>query len=221
MDDLISSIPVIIMTILAVITIFWFTNRAKKQKELKIRQFAESFNWTYEPILESFTWGYRMKSPEWILESFSQSKGPTPDSGSSNISQDTLWKTFSVSLPENSVIIGPRPAPNISGEMGTFLAQTALRAFLGDQAENLKEVLLDNSLLNRCYLIFAHDPADADQLLMPASQELLVEWKNTPPVIKLSPHGLVIELKGIQLEDPAEILKFIQLGESFLKWEAK
>lgn len=82
MDDLLASLPVLAVTVIVIIAIFWFTNRAKTKKEIKIRQFAESHHWDYESFQEPLTWGYRMKSSEWTLESFSQSKGPTPDSGS-------------------------------------------------------------------------------------------------------------------------------------------
>jgi hypothetical protein len=196
MDDLIASIPVIAVTVIIVIAIFWFTNRNKKQKEIKIRQLAELHNWTFEPVQEELTWGYRLKGPQWSLESYSRSEGPSNDSGSSNIFKTTLWKTEAVSLPGHRVVIGPRLSQNSLAGMGSLFVNKAFQILAGDQAAGLEEVSFENSPLNRRYIVLAQHPTDAQHLLTPLKEHILMAWHSQPPVIKYSPQGLEIGLQG-------------------------
>jgi hypothetical protein len=220
MEDLIASLPVLAITVIVIIAIFWFTNQTKKQEEIKIRHLTEIHNWFFEPIQETITWGYRIKGPQWNLESYSQSKGVSNDSGSSNIFKTTLWKTEAVSLPEHSVLIMPRLSQNIP-DIGTPLINKVLQTLFGDQAAGLTEVLFENSPLKQRYIVFAHHAMDAQHLLSSNRQQSLVTWNTAPPVIKLSSQGLQIELQGVHLEEPGDILQLIQLGEIFIKEEEK
>lgn len=216
MEDLAASLFVIAVTGVVVIGIFWYTSRSKSRKESKIRQMAEARKWEFTPFKESLSWGYQLKSPDWTVEALSRSSVQPSDTGSSNIEKTTLWKTRLLADPERRVIIGPRMAQNLPGEMGAALMRQALHLFLGDQADGLQEVQLRNAALSQRFMVFASHPEDAERLLTPIGQKQLSIWKLAPPVIKQSTQGLEIKLQGVHLENPNEILDLVQLGESLI-----
>jgi hypothetical protein len=47
--------------------------------------------------------------------------------------------------------------------------------------------------------------------------QLLANWPGKTPVIKLGGDGIRLEIQGVRVEKPEEILSIIQLGEAILE----
>jgi hypothetical protein len=86
--------------------------------------------------------------------------------------------------------------------------------------EDLAEVAFRDSSLQAKYMFRAEDPAGAREWLSVAAEQALLAWKKTAPVIRRDRSGLQMEITGLRLKDPADLLAFIQLGETLLKTEA-
>lgn len=212
MQDLIASIPVLLVTLIVVVAIFLFTGRAKKEKEKGLAQLALERGWTFEPFGEPLAWGFRLKGQQWVYEVFSRSGGPALESGSSNVSQSTLWRTESLSLPGRLVLIAPLPQGDSVPGAGSLAKQQVLYLFSGEQASGLAE-----SVLYQRYLCLAYDPADYRTLITSQAEQNLKSWGG--PAFKLcySSQGLQIEIPDQRVEKPLEISALVELGESFLE----
>jgi hypothetical protein len=118
MEDLTTSLYVIVVTIIIIITIFAITKYSKRKKTEKIKQLATAKGWEYTSIREPLSWGYRLETHRWRLESVAQSISAASDEKSSNIIHATRWFGKNSTNESGFVIfIGPRPKNNLSGDL--------------------------------------------------------------------------------------------------------
>lgn len=220
MNDLISSALVILATIILVAAIFLLSGRAKKKREGALRQLAAEHGWTFEFIRERLVWGYRMATAQWTFEAISRANNRSSEAGSSDVAHTTCWSSALLTLPERLVLIGERRATPDFGGFGALAMQKLMQILLGDElklALGLKETQAGSEALRKKYWVWAHDPADAAQLLTPQVEHALLEWPGKPlPVIKLSTRGIRIEISNQRVEKTEDILAIVALGKLLL-----
>ena len=93
MDDIGISLIVITFTGVLVGVIFYLVNSKKKTTEKVIRDLAAQKGWEYEPFKETLSWGYRLRSPQWILESVTETSGNSVEPNQNNATQYTRLTT--------------------------------------------------------------------------------------------------------------------------------
>jgi hypothetical protein len=225
MEDLILSLPILAATAALVIGIFWFSRRAKKKQESRLRELAAGHNWGFQPIRERLNWGFRLHTAQWEYEAISRSTDGPVAEGSINVAHNTQWQSARRPLPEGLVILSARKPNSGMGSLAAPWMQPALRQMLGDQADlvaGLQEAQVGSLALRERYSILAHHAADAENLLDLPVQQALLNWPGKQlPALQQSPLGLKIVFPGQRIEDPAEILSIIHLGETLISGEEK
>jgi hypothetical protein len=219
--------------ILAVIGIvIWLVQRRKKIDETALSQFAQSKGWQYQKSYELSQLGsgnvlrYRFtngsgKGDGWTLdiESASVSGGP---GGAPQ--QSTTWRAADVKLPNELILIGPRPPDmpphlDFGGALSGMVLQLLLGRLLSGEAPDtarLREV--KGAGLERHYLVFATDEALLGRLLNPRTETALMELAGTlkekeRPAIVLWHRGLQVKCAGL-ITQPANLQSIAALGEA-------
>ena len=123
----------------------------------------------------------------------------------------------SLFLPGRSLVIGPRGSQVNLGSFGEMLKQKLLQKVLGESDKGMQEVAAGSAEFQRYFMILANDAADAEKLLNPVSELLLVEFSTKKPVVKLTQSGLELKLDDAFLDKEEDIKRFIALGEALLK----
>lgn len=223
MDDLTVSLLVVAGTGLAAAFIFLAAARAKKQKSAKIEQLAREKGWAYEAVRERLGAGYRLRGPGWTFEALTASTGGPEAEGSSNMTSSTRWQSERAALPGRMLLIGERVVHPALGPLADTLLQQALKMILGDEAgdaQGLSEIPAGSQAFQQRYMLWATDPADAERVLTPRVERLLLDWPLKPlPIVRLTPRGLRIDILHRRVEDLQELQAVITLGDLLMETE--
>jgi hypothetical protein len=209
---------VVIVTIMVIVLIFWLVRHNKTAREQLLRTLANSNGWTYEPVNEQKTLGYRMKNSAWTIEAINTSTGAF--GATSTVMSTTRWFSDSSKLPEGIVMIGPRqPALDLTG-FGDILQQAELKLMIGndaDQAKDIKTVELGSLELMNRYMVWTNQAESAAKLLNKDVEVALLNWPGTIPlVVKYSQGGMEVTVQGKRLYKEVEICALVKIGESLL-----
>ncbi|NTV36983.1 MAG: hypothetical protein HGA53_08520 [Anaerolineaceae bacterium] len=218
MSEITQNLIFILVAGIIVAGIFFFTGRAKKQKEAAFAKMAAEQGWMYQSLNDRLTRGFRLQASNWTFETLAKFADREAGPGSVNVSYQTRWWTGEKSLPGRLAFIGPRTsAGNMNIPGAAMLMQMALPMMLGDQsslAAGLSEVQTGSDALRQRYMIMAHDPADMSNLLSDALERALLGWPaGSLPVIKQSPNGLLIEINNFEAKKPSDVQAVINLGK--------
>lgn len=224
MSEITQNLIFIFIAGIIVAGIFFFTGRAKKQKEAAFVKMAAEQGWLYQPLSDRLTRGFRLQAPNWSFETLAKFADREAGPGSVNVSYQTRWWTGEKSLPGRLAFIGPRTsAGNMNIPGAAMLMQMALPMMLGDQsslAAGLTEVQAGSDALRQRYMLMAHDPADMSTLLSSTLERALLNWPTgSLPIIKQSPNGLSVEFHNYQTNKPADVQAIINLGKILLTRE--
>ncbi len=223
MDDLTVSLLVVLGTGLVVAFIFLAVARAKKQKLAQIQQLAREKGWAYEAVRERLGAGYRLRGPGWTFEALTTSTGGPEAEGSSNVTSSTRWESDRAALPGHTLLIGERVGHPALGPLADTLLQQALKMILGDEAadaEGLSEIPAGSQTFQQRYMLWATDPADAERVLTPQVERVLLDWPLKPlPIVRLTPRGLRIDILHRRVEDLKEVEAIITLGKLLMVTE--
>ena len=218
MEDITTSLYIIVFTIIVIITIFAITKYSKSKKTEKIKKLATTKGWEYTPIREPLSWGFRLATHRWDLESVAQSNSATSDEKSSNIVHATRWFGKNSTNEEGFVLfIGPRPKNNLSGDLTQSLIQMAVSIYLGEHVSGIREISVKSSKLSDQYLILSNNDQLTTDLLSTPMQRALMQWPGKVlPLIKVLNNEISIEIKDVKVEKPEEIESIIFMGETLL-----
>jgi len=225
--------PISALVIVAILGIvIWLTQRRKKIDETALSQFAQSKGWQYGKSYELSQLGsgnvlrYRFSSARdaggaWTLdiESASVSGGP---GGAPQ--QSTTWRTEDVKLPNEVILIGPRPKdmpPNLGfgGPLTGMALQLLLRTILhGEAPDTARLHEVKGAGLERHYLVFATDEALLGRLLDSETETALMELAGSlkeqqRPAIVFWHRGLQVKCRGL-ITAPADLQGIAALGEA-------
>ncbi len=204
MDDLFTSLVVIGITGVVVAAIFFFSHRAGKEKSKNLQELASRHGWQYTPISGNLTWGTKIKGKTWELIARSESVGQSSDSGSSNIQSDTVWSCNWITPQSHTLFIGPRYSTESTGGL-----------FFPPELNGLKEINPGLDELVKRYVFMGKDETSFDFLRISTIPRQLQAWPDKHrPLIKITPAGMEISIKGYRLDTPEELEKVILLGES-------
>ncbi len=221
MGDILVSLVVIAVTVVAVVLIFVLVGRARSQKMAKLSQMAVERGWKFSQIKERLSGGFQFQTERWTYSALSESIGIESDSGSSNIRLTTRWVTNQPAPLSGFTMLGHRQDVSSAGAFGEMLLQKAFSIFLGEDAANygsIKEFKGDYEHLFARWMIWTSDPAEVQKILQPELVRYMEKWTGKKiPVIKLSSDGIRFEFAGVKLEKPEEIAAIIDLGEVLLK----
>jgi hypothetical protein len=210
MEDLIASIPVLVITVIVVAAIFWWTNNRSKKKERGLRQLAVAQGWIYEAVNLPLEWGYRLSSSEWTFESVSRSQGPSLDSGSSNVSKTVSWRSKNFQSTGQTILFGPRPSQQNNSKL-----ETLSWGYL--QSQGLSVVGMDNPALSARCLVLSSTPVDLGKLITYDMEARLLKWVGPLPIIRIDAEGVKIDPGTEFRDEPQCILDLVTLGESMVK----
>jgi hypothetical protein len=213
MNDILLNLFVLAVFAIIAVGILLFVRNKQAEQGREIERMAAEHGWTCESFREPLSWGTRIKGTNWTLEAVSTSSGRETGPGSSDVSMSTTWKA---DAPGSTLLIGKGSAQANLGAMGEALTQQVLKMALGADAEGVVEVEVGGPEFRSQYMVWAQEPAEAARLVSPALQAALMKWKGEPPVIKRTSQGLVIEVRGAHLKNPAELTALIQIGELLL-----
>jgi hypothetical protein len=222
---------IIILAFLGIV--IWLTQRRKKIDEAALSQLAQSKGWQYQKSFELPQLGsgnvlrYRFSNStgeggEWTLdlESASVSGGP---GGAPQ--QSTTWHTEDVKLPNELILIGPRPEDmpphlDFGGALSGMVVPMLLgRLLSGGEAPDttrLREV--KGARLERHYLVFATDEALLGRLLNQGTETALMELAGSlkekqRPAIMFWHRGLQVKCAGL-ITRPVDLQGIAALGEA-------
>lgn len=223
MNDILLSIPVILVVGLIILGIFIITGRKKRQREEAFKQLAISSGWHYEAINQVQKKGFILGGEGWRLESIAESTDQSGEAGSSAWSYMNKWHTDRVNLPAGLVMIGPK-TPNVQlgqmGGLGNLVVQQALRLMLGadaQQAAQLAEVFVGRTSFRDRYSVWATSEAAAEKVLTFELENALLNWQyNEFPVLKVNQHGVEITTRQSRLEKPEDVRTLVEVGKAVL-----
>ena len=201
MDDLTLNLIVIAAFGLLVSVIFLLVRQRQARTEQALIQFAAENGLKYEKIRAPLASGFRLDGPNWSLESVSRSnRGPTGETGSSNIRLDTLWHA---DLPGETLLIGERMSTAALGSLSDMLVRQVLQMALGSEADGLQELQTGSAEFRQKYVAFAKSPEAFRP--GPALESALLHWRGQKPLIRRTADGLDIEIRGARLQKPEEL----------------
>jgi len=217
MEDIGTSVIVILVTAQVITGIFLFTNKTKKANDEALAKLAEQHDWGYEQIAENLAWGSKFSGKNWELITESRSIGQESDSGSSNIHQTTIWRA-ELPLPARySFWVGPRLAGGSTFSM-SFASQIA--GMLGSSKmppANLVE--MDSGILDlsKRYVLLAAPDMDPAVIRMSTVPRNLLEWTDDfRPLVIVTSNSVEITINNQQLKKQLEIERLVKLGEAVL-----
>ncbi len=208
MSDILSSFIVLLVLGVIGLVAFFLARRRQAAIQADLETLARQRGWTLEDLREPLLWGLRLTAPGWMLESISHSSGREAGPGSSSTSMSTLWQA---ARPGSTIMLGPRSS---ASSLGDALIRRFVRSVTG---EDLAEVTIADPSLRSRFMLRARDPLAASSWQSPALASALLEWKKSPPLLARDASGLRIELNGVRLKTPAEVLAFLRIAEALLE----
>jgi hypothetical protein len=216
MEDLRISLLVIVFTGVLVGVIFYLVNLKKNTTEKAIRDLAAQKGWEYMPFKETLSWGYHLKSPQWILESVTETTGNSAELNQNNAAQYTRLTTSFLHIPGHLLInphaAGSRPL----NAMQLDLAQRAASFFSSGVIDNLEEIHSGSSNLREHYSILGQPDCDTSSLFSPLVENSLLNWKGERPWIRIGKDGMQIEIRNKNIQKPEEIGELVNLADSLI-----
>ena len=224
MDDLMTSLLVILITSLLVGGLFLWLAWRKKQQTAALLSFVQQRGWEMIPINERLVSGYRLEgvteSVSWQYESLKTTQDTPAAPGSSEVQTIQRWHSERIGLPNSLVAMGPKtPGSEInlnSSGMQSFIVQTALRMMLGDDAHLMNGLIQQpygSAEFQAHYMIWAHHLEDVRRLLSSGVEQQMLGWKgNRAVLVKLKADGLDISLPRSASLTPADVEKLVELG---------
>lgn len=211
MSDVLPGLIVAAVTAVAVAAIFYWTGRARSRKSEALRSLCAQRGWKYTVEGGSLHHGHAIAGDGWTFAAMSRSGGGEVAPGSSDWGHSSQWTATGEDPGRGTFVLGPR-----LGGMADFsrLPPQILSRFLGGEIAGLQPVELGSPLAER-YILFAPERARCQDLIPGRAEELLLAWPARPPlVVRSSPARLQIQVLGKRLEQPGEIIRIIELGES-------
>ena len=216
MEDIGISLIVIAFTGVLVGVIFYLVDLKKKTTEKVIRDLAAQKGWEYEPFKETLSWGYRLRSPQWTLESITETTGNSVELNQNNAAQYTRLTTSLLYIPGHLLInphaAGSRPL----NAMQLDLAQRAASFFSSGVIDNLEEIHSGSSNLREHYSILGQPDCDTSSLFSPQVEISLLNWKSERPWIRIGKDGMQIEIRNKNIQKPEEIGELVNLADSLI-----
>lgn len=231
MDEIALNLIIILVVALFVGLLFVYLGYRKRQKRSRLVQAAKERGWEFEEVRQPLIFGYRFKgrSPfgTWSLETLATVSSKESGPGSSSTSFTTRWWHSGENLTSQTLVVGHLPSNNAAQLLQDFsnpLLQIGLRLMLGEDEDwisGLAPVDLTGKELGAGALCLAEPGLDASQWITPTMEKLLSslpqKWK---PVIKVREKKLEISLPTMQLLDPEDLDKVVNLGKSLLlSWQ--
>ncbi|MHB8089583.1 MAG: hypothetical protein ACYDH2_15180 [Anaerolineaceae bacterium] len=221
MSDLTSGLIVVAVTGVLIGVIFLLVAAQKKKRTITLRHLAGMNGWSYEPVEEQLSSGWRLRKGEWTIEALNlTSKNASDNSNSSTVNSQTRWFSSAVCMKDGIILIGPhQPEINLGG-LGEMMRQVFLRVMIGDEAvnaEGIQQVELGSLELMARYMVWTNREESAKQLIDQQLENELRAWPmKLPPVVKFSPAGLEIKLQGLRLYKEQDIYALVKLGNTLL-----
>ncbi len=220
MGDLFVSALVVVVTAVIVAAIFIITGRKKKEKEAALMQLAQRNGWRYEKVNQAQQSGFVLRAPDWTLESMVSSDPRTSEAGSSAVAYHNNWFTDRMSSKQGLVMIGPKTPQVQLGAFGDLVLQKALRAMLGDEADQavgLAEVKIGRGSFGERYSVWAVNQEVAEKVLTYNLENALLRWKGKElPVLKFSAAGAKITTRQGRLDSVEKVQEMVDLGTALL-----
>lgn len=221
MSDLTSGLIVVAVTGVLIGVIFLLVGAQKKKRAADLRNLASMNGWSYEPVEEQLSSGWRLRKGEWMIEAINQTTKSASDSAnSSTVNSLTCWVSDAVHMPDGMVLIGPhQPEVNFGG-LGEMVKQVALRMMIGsefDSAVGIERVELGSLELMSRYMVWTNREEIAKKLVYQQVEDALRAWPlKLPPVVKFSPAGLEIKVQGQRLYKEQDLYTLVKLGSTLL-----
>ncbi len=211
MKDVISGIVVAAVTAIGVAGIFFWTGRAKKKRIAALRDLSVQRGWAYLYDSGSLHHGHRIEGDGWVFEAVSRSSGRETTPGSSDWGHSSQWSAKGEDPGRSTFILGCR----LGGMLDiSKMPPELLSRFLGEEMAGFQACSAGERLDSR-YVLFARGKPPAGGLLPARSEDLLLGWPaQLPIVVRSSPARLSLTLANKRLEKPADVARFIELGES-------
>ncbi len=116
----------------------------------------------------------------------------------------------------STILIGERTSQANLGGIGDMLTRQVLQLALGRDADGLTEIQAGSEAFRQKYMLWAQDRTEAERLLTPRLESVLLGWKGKKPLIKRTSSSLTIELRGVRLQKAEAIFALVHLGGLFL-----
>ncbi len=221
MADLLPNLIVLGATLVGVVLIFWLVARNKRQRDQRLQTLASRQGWIFEKLSDRKSSGFRFRKGEWTITAVNETTTSGGDTTSSNVSALTRWHSTAARLAQGIVLIGPRqPALNLGG-FSAILMQAALRLMIGPVAEDAKdiqELTLGSLALNDRFMIYTNQEETARKLLDTSVETALLAWPGKVPlIVRYSKTGLEVEIQGKRLDNEAELITLVKLGNALLE----
>lgn len=221
MSDLTSGLIVVAVTGALIVVIFLLVGAQKRKRAADLRNLASMNGWSYEPVEEQLSSGWRLRKGDWMIESLNQTtKNASDSANSSTVTSLTRWVSDAVRMPDGMVLIGPhQPEVNFGG-LGEMVKQVALRMMIGsefDSAVGIERVELGSLELMARYMVWTNREEIAKKLVDQQVEDALRAWPlKLPPVVKFSPAGLEIKYQGQRLYKEQDLYALVKLGSTLL-----
>jgi hypothetical protein len=221
MSDLTSGLIVVAVTGVLIGVIFLLVGAQKKKRVTALRNLASMNGWSYEPVEEQLSSGWRLRKGDWTIEALNQtSKSSSDNSNSTTVNSLTRWFTQSARMADGIVLIGPHQPEINFGGLGEMVKMVALRLMVGDESNDaigIERVELGSLELMAKYMVWTNREEIAKKFL---DEQLENELRSLPlkmlPVIKFSPGGLEIKIQGLRLFKEQDIYALVKLGNTVL-----
>ena len=221
MSDLTSGLIVVAITGALIGGIFLLVAAQKRKREAALRTLAGMNGWSFEPVEERLSSGWRLRKGDWMIESLNQTSHSSSDnSNSTTVNSLTRWVSDAARMTDGIVLIGPHQPEINFGGLGDMMMQMGLRLMIGDEADDaggIQRVELGSLELMARYMVWTNREEIAKKLLDQLLENALREWPlKMPPVIKFSPAGLEIKIQGVRINKEQDIYALVKLGNTLL-----
>lgn len=215
MSDIASGLIVAAVTAVVVAVLFICSGRAKTRKIEALQELCRQRGWSYERLGGTLAHGHRIAGDGWSFEAVSRSSGREAGPGSSEWGHETCWNAPGEDPGRGTFILGSR----LGGKLLDFarMPPALLSRFLGEEAAAMRPFPAGERLDGR-YVLFAREPPPAMGFLDGRTEDLLLAWPpRLPLVVRSSPARLSLKVLNFRLEKPAEVVAFIELGQSLVR----
>lgn len=229
MNEILVGLILSLGAVLLVGGLLWLDRQRKAQQTARLLIAAAERGWECIPLHGGQITGYHLRGTtrgfRWELETTLATAPAASGSGAtSHQTRHTRWQSPEAVCAEGLVLVGPRsratsanlPALESLGGLTGVMVRQALEWMLGEDAgylTSLRELSLGSPALRARYAVWAHAEAAAQRLLTTESEQALTGWPaQLPLVVKISPRGLQIDLRDVQLLAPADLERLVDLG---------
>ncbi|MEZ4509348.1 MAG: hypothetical protein R2912_08300 [Eubacteriales bacterium] len=216
MDDILSSLYVLLGVGLLVAVIFLLSRRKARQKEEELAAYCAQNGYQltvqHEPLMRSI----RIETDAWQLTSIMRSIRNEGDTGSSGWHRETEWvclrenplrQTFAMQVSQGSTNLDQLP------QWLKDAAISALKHWLGDDMQALDSVRTLSFDKKRTCLVFEPEPGAADATLEQL-RVLLEQYTGTQPLyLECSPSRGRLFLPDVKADSVPVLERLISIGK--------